>query len=155
MDYPTARDMFEAVRDAAKDLVRARLQLAEIEGSSGAGSGVRVSVGSVRDPMDRVVACMDAGVRLHSRIKADEELLHTATSVLYGEGDEGGIAAILGHDHADAVWWYYVVGETWSAISKMLAYTERTCCRMRDTVFDTIDAYGLDAVIEGKGSATA
>lgn len=155
MNYQSARDMFEAVRVAAKDLVRARLQLAEIEGGSGSGSGVKVSVGSVRDPMDRIVACMDAGIRLHARIKADEELLHTATSVLYGEGNEGGIAAILSHAHADAVWWYYVIGESWPTISNMLAYSQRALYQMRDTVFDTIDAYGLDAVIEGKGTATA
>ena len=155
MMYSTAREMFDAVREASRDLVRARLQLAEIEGGGANSSGVHVSVGSVKDPMDRVVACLDAGVRLHSRIKADEELLKTATIVLYGEGNEGGIASVLSPAHADVVWWYYVIGESWPNVAKVLAYSQRACCQMRDTVFDTIDAYGLDAVIEGKGTATA
>ena len=156
--YESARDLFEAARNAAQENDRTRRMLVameEQEGLRGAGTGARVASGSIGDPMSRVDARVDREAAWHRRIEENCELIDLANAVIYGRwyDGEGGVDALLTSAHADVLWWYYLAREPWLRVGEKVGYSEQWCRQMRDEAFDMIDSYGLQQVIDGLGLA--
>ena len=108
--FETARDLFEAARDAAIEARRASRQIREMELRAGSlgGGGFEPRVRSTPDP-DRMGA--EAARRaertemLESRMERDYALIDAATWVLYGSRVDGtgGIDSMLGTAYADVI----------------------------------------------------
>lgn len=152
--FVSARDLFDAARDAAIECERCRRQL-EAMRESGGGSDVHVSRGSVSDPMARVDRIIDQEARWESVIERDERLMDLATSVLYGEDQmgSGGVHALLGSVYADILWWHYLALEKWDRVGEIVHYSPQRCKQLRNVAFDLIDAHGIAETVCGSGMA--
>lgn len=152
-----ARDLFDAARAAAMENERTRRMLMEMElrETGGGSSDVKISRGSISDPMRRVDARIDKEALWGTRIEENERLMDYATCVLYGENQDGkgGVCALLGSAYADVLWWHYLGCETWKRVGEIVYYSERRCKQIRDIAFDLVDSIGVDAAIAGTGIA--
>lgn len=157
-DYQSARDLFEAAREASLEMTRTMLQLEAMEsrrsvrgqGYSGMPHGQRADVNGTAAS----IALVDREEMLRSRIREDEELLDVACQVAYGgEGHDGGVAALLGSAYADVLYWRYCSGESWDVAARECGMSVRTARRYADVALDAVDAYGLSRMMAGEGIA--
>ena len=155
--YSSARDLFEAARDAAKERERARRQLERLDarrsggGSSiaGGGRGGRHDVNG----MGPTIALIDYQERMKQRIADDERLIDYTCSVVYGTGGTGGVNDLMSSAHADALFWRFVAAETWKRCAEACGIGESTVRRMVQEGIDLVDALGADRVAAGMGIA--
>lgn len=159
-EFTSARDLFESAREAAMDAERCMRQLERMESSAlslgGASFEPRVSATSETDRMGAMVAAyVDMQARLRARQDDDYAVIDYATSVIYGRDQDsrGGVAALLSHAHADALWWHYLGCETWEDVAETIHFSVGRCKQMRNEAFDLVDAVGMDAVLDGRGLA--
>ena len=153
-DYSSARDLFEAARSAAIELSRIRRRLEELQSPRSGdplqgGSGARADVNG----MGATIALVDLEGRYRSIIAEDESLLAFASLVLYGEGGEGGLAALLDSSHAEVVFRRYLEAETWDEVAEAMFISRRSAIRYAGEAFDVIDAHGFSRTISGRGIA--
>ena len=127
--HATAREFFEAAREAARDAERIRRQLAAMESRalSLGGAGFEGRVRSTPDP-DRigasVSAMLDQGERLREREAEDYAVIDAACRVLYGADNRSGLYALVGWP-ADAIYHHYLALRTWDETAAMLGYSVR------------------------------
>jgi len=156
--YATAREMFEAAREAALDAERVRRQLESMERASVSvgGQGFEGRVRSTPDP-DRigraVAAAVDVGLRLRRRQEEDYRLIDAACAVLYGTDSDAGLWALVGW-RADAIYHHYLGLRTWAEVGELLGYSPEHTCREAMAALETADAWGWQAVVNGMGRAT-
>lgn len=151
--FTDAHGLFLAAREAARERERCIRQLEAMRLTGGGSDGIKVSRGSVSDPMARVDGIMDMETRWRDAMAADEALMEHVTLVLYGRDRDGGVAALLGSVYADVMWWHYLAGETWKRTGEIVHYSRTRCYQMGEEVCDLVDALGVDAVIRGVGFA--
>ena len=153
--FDSARQLFDAARDAAWECERLRRQLEVMRSASGGGSDVKVSHGSVSDPRARVDRMLDREAAWEAAIERDESLMDFATDLLYGDDQmgSGGVAAMIGLVYADALWWHYLGLETWERVGEIVGYSAVRCKQLRDVAFDVIDAHGVSRIVSGDGIA--
>ena len=154
--YDSARDLFEAARDASRENYRTRRMLVameEQEGLRGAGTGARVASGSIGDPMARVDARVDREAAWHRRIEENCELIDLAHFVLYGTDCENGLAALVPGWWCDAIWQHYINGLTWKQTAKLVGFSAHRCWEVAQTAFDMADGYGIVSAVRGRGLA--
>ena len=157
--YQSARDLFGAARDASLELERTLSQLETMRarrsrigggGITGMPHGQRSDVNGT----SQSIALMDREALLRSRIEEDERLLDTACQVAYGKGKAGGgVSALLGSAYADVLYFRYVLGEPWGTVARECMLSERTAREYANTAMDAVDAYGVDATMNGLGLA--
>ena len=155
--FSDAREMFAAAREAALDMERARRQLEMLEGGGrGRADGPKVRAGSIADPMRRVDGIIDRSRVLEARIETDAELVDYACSVLYGREQDGrgGVCVLCSPLHADVLWWRYPGAATWEQVGMAVGYSRTRCKELAAEALDLCDAYGPDAVLDGRGLAT-
>lgn len=154
--FSGAKEMFEAAREAALDMERARRQLEMLECAGHADLGVRIRSGSISDPMRRVDGIIDRSRVLDARMERDAELVDYACSVIYGREQDGrgGVCMLLGPLHADVLWWRYPGTATWEQVGAAVGYSRTRCKELAAEAIDLCDAYGPDAVLDGRGLAT-
>lgn len=159
-DYTSAREFFEAVRDASVEAERTRLTLLRMEASEGVraqGYEPRTTGGGNRDAMAKTDSRIDYEERMRGRIEADYELIDLACRVLYGEeSGKGGVEALMGSAVADCLSFRYVDARPWREVADLMGYSTGSEKRMRDLCqagFDQIDAIGWDKVVRGFGIA--
>ena len=155
--YASAREMFEAAREAALDAERIRRQLDAMEGAdlSLGGGGFEPRVRSTPDPdrMGRAVAAhLEQAERLLARQEEDYRLIDAACDVLYGTDSEAGLWALVGW-RADALYHHYLALRTWAEVGELLGYSEQHVWREAMAALDTADAWGWRAVVGGMGGA--
>ena len=156
--FSGARDLFDSTRESAFEVERERRALEVMENREGPhgrsfAEAVRGGSHDVTAPTDARMARED---RFADTIRRDEELADFATRVLYGpDYRHGGVCACLGSAVADAVWWHYLAGETWSATARNVVTCERCCRRYRDEAFVLIDTCGVADVMAGTATAAA
>lgn len=160
-DYASAKDFFEAVRDASREAERTRLTLLQMEAREGVraqGYEPRVTVGGERDKMAATDSRIDYEQRMAERIEADYQLLDVACAVLYGrESGKGGVDALMGSAVADCMSFRYVDARPWKEVATLMGYSHASWHALRDMCqrgFDAIDSLGWERVIEGVGDAT-
>lgn len=155
--YATSRELFEAARDAAGESERTLVQLRRMEESEqrlGGGIVAAVSRGEAPDPRRRTDERLDLEAMMGRRLEEDDRLMDFATTLLYGEKrGEGGVAALLGTDYADLLWWRYLGRESWERASQAAGWSRRAARRKAEEAFDLMDALGAEHVREGRGMA--
>ena len=144
--FSSAREMFEAAREAARDAARISRQLDGMERRALAlgGGGFEPRIRSTHDP-DRigrsVAALVDHEDVLLQRQDADYALIDAACEVLYGPDNRSGLYALVGWP-ADAIYHHYLALRTWDDTASLLGYSVRHVCREVDVAFDVADANG-------------
>ena len=156
----TAREFFEAVRDASDDYARCERQLLALRyraESLGGGTSSGATAGSSHDSLERrVVVKADVERALEGRMACDEALMSMAASVLFGGEDvdqHDGLSALVPSFWAEALWWHYLQGLTWSGVADVLGYSESHLKAVARQALDVVDAYGLASVADGMGFA--
>lgn len=158
MRYQSAREFFEAAREAARDAERIRRQLDAMDerAASLGGGGFEPRVRSTPDP-DRIgraiAAIVDHGEVLRQRQDEDYALIDAACTVLYGEDNRGGLWALTGW-WADAIYHHYLALRTWDEVGAMLGYSAEHCCRCAAAAFEVADSWGMTSTVAGLGKAT-
>ena len=171
--YATAREMFEAAREAALDAERIGRELAAMEGRSeslGFG-GFQPRVRSTPEPdrmAGRVAAMVDRSDMLARRMDEDYRLIDAACEVLYGKDGRvtdaacrvlygpdrrSGLYALVGWP-ADAIYHHYLGLRTWEQVADMLGYSVQHVRRQAMAALDLADANGQMWTEQGRGMAT-
>jgi hypothetical protein len=156
--YATARDLFDATRDASIDADRIARTLRRM----GSREGVRAQSyephgrrGSIGDAMQATDARIDYERRVRERQRSDYALIDIACDVLYGHDQvTGGLAVLMGAAYADCLWWRYCAAATWGDTARGCGMSERWCRDAIAPAMDTMDAYGLERVSRGLGLAS-
>lgn len=159
MEYADAREFFSAVRRAAADADRISRELARMEAAegvraqsySGGGRGTRADANGTA----ATIARMDYERRVSRRREEDYALVDSACDVIYGNGQTGmgGIDALLGSAVADMVWWRFCACASWSEVAEHCELSVRRCQELVDMAMDTCNAYGIEAMRRGLGTA--
>ena len=155
--FASARELFDAAREAARDAEIVRRQLDRIEGTSLSlgGSGFEPRVRSTPDP-DRiaraVASSVDVGGRLAARQEEDYRLIDFACSVLYGTDSDAGLWALVGWP-ADAIYHHYLALRTWEETASLIGYSVRHVYDRVRVAFDIADANGVMWTQLGRGLA--
>ena len=157
MQFTSAREVFEAAREASRDAERIRRQLAAMEGRATAlqGGGFEPRVRSTPDP-DRigrsVAAMVDVEAKLRERQDEDYALIDFACAVLYGTDSDAGLWSLVGW-RADALHLHYLGCMTWAEVGAVLGYSPEHACREAMAALDTADAWGIENAMRGTGGA--
>ena len=155
--HATAREFFEAAREAARDAERIRRQLDAMESRalSLGGGGYEGRVRSTPDP-DRigasVSAMLDQTDRLRERADEDYAVIDAACRVLYGADNRSGLYALVGWP-ADAIYHHYLALRTWEVTAAMLGYSVQHVRRQVLYALDLADANGQMWTELGRGMA--
>lgn len=144
--YATAREFFEAARDAARDAERIgrelRMQADRADGLSSGGFEPRIRSTPEPDRMaTRVAAYVDREQMLGRRQDEDYRLIDAACEMLYGEDGRGGLYALVGWP-ADAIYHRYLALRTWPETAALVGYSEQHVRRMVSMAFELADANG-------------
>jgi len=156
--YRSAREFFEAAREAARDAARISRQLDGMERRALAlgGGGFEPRVRSTPDP-DRigraVGSLLDNEAILLQRQESDYALIDAACAVLYGPDNRSGLYALVGWP-ADAIWHHYLGLRTWDETAALLGYSAPHVRRQVSAALDVADANGQMWTELGVGSAT-
>ena len=159
MYYRDAREFFEAAREASRDAERIRRQLGAMaeraEALGGGGFEPRVRSTGEPDRMgSRVAAMVDREAMLVERQADDYALIDAACRVLYGDGSDSGLVALVPESWwADVLWWRYLDGATWDEVGSAVGYSSRRCFDVAQAALDIADAYGMVATVGGIGCA--
>ena len=155
--FASARELFEAAREAARDAERIRRQLDGMERRALAlgGGGFEPRVRSTQDP-DRigrsVAAKVDHEEVLTQRQDEDYRLIDAACEGLYGPDNRSGLYALVGWP-ADAIYHHYLALRTWEDTADMMGYSVRYVQRSVAWALDMADAAGDAATRLGLGLA--
>ena len=155
--YASAREFFEAAREAARDARRISRQLDGMERRALAlgGGGFEPRVRSTPDP-DRigrgVAAMLDNEAVLRERQQADRALIDAACELLYGADRRSGLYALVGWP-ADAIFHHYLALRTWDEVADMMGYSVRHVQTCVASALDYADSNGQMWTALGKGMA--
>ena len=155
--YASARDFFDAAREAARDAERIARQLDGMERRALAlgGGGFEPRVRSTPDP-DRigrgVSAKVDNEAVLLQRQESDYALIDAACAVLYGPDNRSGLYALVGWP-ADAIWHHYLGLRTWEDTADLMGYSTRHVQTCVAAALDVADANGQMWTELGEGMA--
>lgn len=155
--YASAREFFDAAREAARDAERIARQLDSMERRALAlgGGGFEGRVRCTPDP-DRigrgVAAKVDNEAVLRERQQADRALVDAACELLYGADRRSGLYALVGWP-ADAIFHHYLALRTWDETADMLGYSVRYTQRSVAWALDMADAAGDTMTRLGLGFA--
>ena len=152
-DYTSARDLFEAVREASREAERTRLTLMRMEASEGVraqGYEATGRSGHRADDKARTDARIDYEARMDDRIREDYALMDLACAVLYGtDTGKGGLDALMGSAVADCLCFRYVQARPWSEVSALTGYSKSQCRRLCAQGMDACDFFGWSNVLGG------
>lgn len=159
MTYQSARDLFEAARQASRDALRISDELHELDArATSVGSPSLEPRSRGARPCDRmagkVATLIDRGRVLEARLDEDYHLIDTACSILYGaDGISDGLASIAPTWWADAIYHHYLSLRTWEETAALIGYSLRHVYECVRTAFEIMDAHGMAATVEGHGMA--
>lgn len=155
--FASAREFFDAAREAARDAERIARQLDGMERRALAlgGGGFEGRVRSTPDP-DRigrgVAAKVDNEGVLRERQQADRALIDAACELLYGADNRSGLYALVGWP-ADAIFHHYLALRTWDEVAEMMGYSVRHVQTCVASALDYADSNGQMWTALGKGMA--
>lgn len=155
--YTSAREFFEAVRDASREADRTRRQIERMESSEGVrAQGYEPRVSGTRSDVNgtsRVDARMDYEALWERRLDEDYALIDEACAVIYGPDNRSGIESIVGSAVADAMWWRFCAAETWRVVSAATFFSTTWCKHLVEVGLDAVDALGFERAKSGAGMA--
>ena len=151
--FKSARDLFDAVRDASYELWRHDATYNAMEQRAmalGNGNPSPVRSGSQADRTKPIDAMVDFESMMQCRVDGWCRLVDFGEAVLYGHDWQHGIAKSLGIGYAEVLELLYVQRLSMRETAKRLKFSTRTCQRMRLRALSFIDAIGFDAAISGE-----
>lgn len=157
--FTSARELFEAAREASRDAERIRQQILAMRERStslgGSGFEPRVAKTAEHDSMgQRVASLVDREQALAKRQTEDYELIDLACAVLYGDANQGGLDKLVPEAWwADVLWWRYLDASTWEEVGEAVGYSPRRCFDVAQVALEIADGAGLFGTSIGKGSA--
>ena len=140
--FASARALFDAARDAARECERCRRQIERMESSEGLKAQRYDVIGhgsGVRDPMRQTDRRIDFEQRKREAVEDDESLMDYAFCVLYGADRNSGASSLVGEFAADVVWWHWLGDLTWTATANMLDASESWCMSESARLFREVD----------------
>ena len=149
----TARELFEAARQASFDLWRCDMKYNAMERralSLGGASDSKVASGSIRDRMGAVDAMVDYDAMMGPKVARWCALLDFAYAVLYGDDWDHGIARSLSISHANVLGCIYGQRMTLMETARKTHWSTRQVCNLRNEAFAYIDKVGFEAAIRGE-----
>ena len=155
-NYSSARDLFEAARDASLDREAAARQLRHLDSRRFSTARRTDGMPSGHTPSDGTgasVAFLDYERAAKRRMADDDALLRHATAVLFGTDGMGGAASLISPSHADVVFQRYISAYTWDKAAAVCGVAPSTAKRMASELFDVVDAYGVERAVDGAGIA--
>ena len=156
-EFSDARELFEAVRGAAKDrdrLERQALAMRTREGVRAASMQPRVA--GTPDDYDRTAPTIERMAFEQAsaeRMLHDESLLEYGSALLYGRDGRGGLSDLMGPAVADVMFWRFCAALSWQEVADTCGYSDRQCMRLADQGLDACDFYGVSRLADGKGDA--
>lgn len=155
--FQSARELFEAAREASRDAERITRQLAAMEQRTlslgGGGFEPRVSSTPTPDRMAlRINALVDVEDKLRRRQEEDYQLIDLASAVLYGTDSDAGLWALVGW-RADAIFHHYLNGMTWEQVGSLLGYNHQYVWQQVQVALNVCDGWGIYRVMQGVGGA--
>lgn len=156
--YQNAREFFDAARSAALEVAAYNERVSRMEQTEGLRGA---SLSGARSPhrdvngMARVDARLDLEAAERRHIEEDYALIDRAASVLFGltQRGDGGVDALLGWREAKVMDLYYLEAMAWRQVASVIGMSERWCRNAARVVMDLADAYGIEKVVAGLGSA--
>lgn len=148
--YASARELFEAARQASYELWRHDVRYGAMEAralSLGGGGGSKVASGSIRDRMAGADAMADYEAMMERRVAEWCSTVDLACSVLYGADWDHGLARELGIGYAEVLDCIYVQRESIRSTAIRLHYSRRTVAYMRNRALGFVDAVGIAALV--------
>ena len=155
--YQSARDLFEAAREASRDAEYIRRRVERMKASEGVrGASLAPSVSGTKSDVSgtaRVNARIDYEAATARRVEEDYALIDLACAVLYGDDSANGVAMLAGPRVADLLWHHYLDDEPWDDAAEAVGMSRATAFREAAKAFDIIDSYGLEFARRGLGMA--
>lgn len=155
MSYGTAREFFDAVLEASRDVERIRRQLDAMHEraalpASRQGPRSRTVGGRSSDRLgEAVVTMVTAEKHLEQRLEADYSMLDAATATLYGTDLDKGLCSFVAPWVADAMYQHYVNGLSWPSVARMVGYERRYMMGKVSAAFKIMDMNGMAATVAG------
>lgn len=156
--FTTARDLFDAAREAIRDNARISRALAAMESREGLRGHALTATAHAHgtpDPMRPTDARIDAEVAYQRRAIDNWELIDLANALCYGRwyDGNGGIDALTDNRHADALYWWYLSGEPRKVAARVLGLSTHRIRQLNTESFNMLDAYGIVRALAGVGIA--
>lgn len=154
--FQTARDLFEAARDARIEERRTMRTIGEMRAREGLRARACGHGGGTPQPdsMRATDQRIDYERVCRRKVEEDRALVGFAERVLFGDDGDGGLASLLrGKPYADVLHCYYCEAMTWRATSQTLGMSMRWCQDAASTALETIDHDGLWRALLGIGRA--
>lgn len=156
--FASARDLFEAARDAARDAETCRRQLDRMERKAlrvaSPSFEARVHGGNHDHIGGDVAALVDRETELQGRIDSDYDLIDAACAILYGrDGMSDGLASIAPPWWADAIFHHFLALRPWVEVAGLMGIGRSRLQSGARAAFDLMDATGMAATVEGRGDA--
>ena len=153
----SAREFFESVREASREIDLIRSQLERIESNalrvSSATFEPHISTGRTHGLDGRVAAMIDGSAKLERVLEADYDLIDKANAVLYGTDYQDGLCKLVTPWWCDAISMYYIDGMSWGVVARMMGRSRVHVSRCAHAALDVADAYGLTDTVAGRGIA--
>lgn len=148
----SARELFDSVRDASRELWRhdATYNSMERRALALGGGNLPVRNGSIADRTQLIDDMVDYESKMQQWVDSWTDLVDYGESVLYGSDWDHGIAKSLGVAYAEVLELIYVQRLSMKETAERLKFSTSTCHRMRSKAFACIDAIGIDAAIAGE-----
>ena len=155
--YQTAREFFDATREAVRDAYRLGRMLDELDAQAGPfGRGISFTSvsGTHSDRVAQLVARRVERVEeVEQRLESDLRYVDVACEILYGkDGISDGLFALVGWP-ADAIYHRYIGLRTWEAVAVLMGFNVSYVYENVGAAFDLMDACGMTATIAGRGLA--
>lgn len=154
--FTSARDLFEATRDAAISYDRqARVieELKSLEAVHGQAQGQGHGSSKDVNGTGRIVTRIDLEARAERQMQEQQELIDYACALCFGRDGNGGVASLLSEDAATVLYLFYCRALKWQTITTTLCRSTLWCRTQRDAAFELIDSLGYGAVVAGIGVA--
>lgn len=155
--YDSARDFFDAAREAARRAERIRRELAALEADmeSLGGGGFEPRIRSTPDP-DAIGRKVATTIERRESKEREQDgcyrLIDAACEVLYGPDNRSGLYALVGWP-ADAIYHHYLALRTWEDTAGIMGYSTQHVKRMCYAAIEYADSNGPMWTAAGIGIA--
>lgn len=159
LGYASARELFCAARDAAREAERVRRSIERMEAAEGVrAQGYEPATSHSRgdaNGMARTDARIDYEALTAKRVEEDYQLVDTACRAIYGAAEDGrgGVCALMGSAVADCMWWRFCAAASWAEVADACGYSKSQARRLVAQGLDAVDFFGWENVVDGAGSA--
>lgn len=149
----TAREFFEEVRDASRELWRHDRRWDAMEHralSLGGMGGSTISTGSIADRTKASDALVDFEASMERRVAEWCDLVDRGAAILYGADWQHGIASSIGIGYAEVIECIYIQRLSLTETARRTKYSKSTVQRMRSRALRYIDAVGFGRAEAGE-----